>query len=130
MLFGGSSKRGRLGADGEARARAYFEKHGCAILGQNVRLGRQEVDLIALDRGVTVFVEVKTRSTTYFGTPEESVGKKKLNGLARAMAYYVKLHPEVERVRIDVVAIEQPQGAPMKLRHWRSVGEGARLAFL
>lgn len=125
-----ATARGELGRRGEAFARAYFEQHGYRILGQNVRLGRHEIDLIVRDGRVTVFVEVKTRRTDQFGTPEEAVTKRKLHHMEQAVARYLRRHPDVSAVRLDVIGVEPTASGTFALRHWRAVGEGARLAFL
>ena len=94
-----------------------------------MRFGKKEVDLIVADRRETIFVEVKTRSSDQFGSPEESITKRKLRNLEQAIVYYIRQHPEVSRVRIDVVAIAPSPAGALKLKHFQSVGEGATLAF-
>lgn len=123
--------RGRLGRQGEALAREYLIRRGCQVLGQNVRLGRHEVDLIVRDGNDVVFVEVKTRASDRFGEPEAAVTRRQLAHLERAIAVYVQAHQEVRRVRFDVIAVRWAgAGERPQLRHLRAVGEGATLAFL
>ena len=52
-----------LGRRGEEQAASYIEEQGYTIIGRNVRLGRYEIDIIAVEAKVLVFIEVKTRRT-------------------------------------------------------------------
>jgi len=114
---------------GECMAREYLERHGYEVLGQNVRLGKHdEIDLIVRQDRVTVFVEVKTRTSDLFGPPEESITRRKRQSIERAIVTYVRRHPEVKQVRFDVVAVFLPPDGTRTLKHFRAVG--GSLAFL
>ena len=65
-----------LGQQGEALAVTYLAEKGYQILETNWRFKRAEVDIIAKLGQVLVFIEVKTRTTDYFGSPEEFITKK------------------------------------------------------
>ena len=116
-----SSHSGHLttGVEGERLAKIYAEHLGWKIIGENVRLGHKEIDLIAKDKKTIVFLEVKTRRGDEFGTPEESVTKKKLHRLDAAIALYLRDHPEIKNIRLDVIAITYPLSghAKPKLKH-------------
>src|SRR3989344_3831687 len=117
-----------LGAEGERLARDFLLKRGYRIVGQNLRLGGVEIDIIALDKKTAVLVEVKTRRSSEFGRPEEAVTQQKLSRLSAAAAVYARSHPEVKKIRLDVIAIvlaDYP--AKTRLRHYRGVGEDASL---
>ena len=121
-----------LGAEGERLAKIYIERLGWKVVGQNVHVGHKEIDLIARDGRTTVFIEVKTRVGDAFGIPEESVTKKKLKLVQTAVALYVRKHPDITQVRLDVIALQYPangQGKP-KLRHLKAVDGGSPLPFL
>ncbi len=63
--------------------------------------------MVAHKAGLTVFVEVKTRSSRKFGWPEEAVTKRKQIALQEAVEAYLLMHPElVGEWRIDVIAVE------------------------
>lgn len=123
-------KRVTLGKTGEDLAREFYKRHGYEIVGQNVRLWRQEVDLIVSKSGETVFVEVKTRSGNKFGEPEEAITSRKIKSIERAMVYYLKQHPQITKMRFDVIAVSFTNLGEPVLKHFPSVGEGAALAFL
>src|SRR3989338_1292294 len=112
--------RRELGNLGERLAREYLERHGYEVLGQNVRVGKHdEIDLIVREHGVTIFVEVKTRTSDLFGLPEESITPRKRASIERAIIAYVRKHPEVAKVRFDVIAVLMPtEGNRGTLKHF------------
>jgi len=96
----------QLGSWGEVLAKEYLVKQGLEIIGQNVRTPFGELDLIARDRNQIVFVEVKTRSTSVLGVPEEAVDNRKREHILAAAAHYMQEHEELEdKWRVDVIAI-------------------------
>ncbi|OGD85544.1 hypothetical protein A3B51_03085 [Candidatus Curtissbacteria bacterium RIFCSPLOWO2_01_FULL_41_18] len=95
------------GKYGEDLACRYLSKLGYKIIERNFRIRGGEIDIIAKDGQTLVYVEVKTRSSNYFGTPEESVTAQKLRFLERAVKFYRarrKNLPQLER--IDVVSVD------------------------
>jgi putative endonuclease len=66
-----------LGEAGERYATDYLIKNGYKILDRNWRIRGGEIDIVALYKSTLVFVEVKTRTSTSYGTPEESIGYHK-----------------------------------------------------
>ena len=79
---------------------------------KNCRYGRNEIDLVAMEGGDMVIVEVKTRSTTEFGLPEEAVDHKKRAILINLANRYVRDHRWHGNTRFDVVAITLHDGQP------------------
>jgi putative endonuclease len=114
--------RQKLGKRGESLAVDYLSQHGYIILERNARTPYGEIDLVARqDSGpagsrqfpdsvgswVTVFVEVKTRSSEAFGFPEESITPRKKAHLLSAAQSYLQSHPELNGDwRVDVIAIQ------------------------
>lgn len=102
-----------LGRTGEEMARKYLEQHGFKIIQQNFRCRLGEIDLIALHRGVLVFVEVKTRTADDLGSPLESVDGRKQRRVMRAATFYLSQHGLHEHeARFDVVGISLRTGTP------------------
>ncbi|WP_406678312.1 YraN family protein [Moorella sp. ACPs] len=98
--------RRRRGQRGEAAAAVYLERSGYRLLARNYRCPLGEIDIIAADGEAVVFVEVRTRSTATFGTPQESVDARKQMRLRRLAAYYLSRHGLSNRpCRFDVVAV-------------------------
>jgi putative endonuclease len=101
-----------LGDRGERAAVALLKRRGLRILRRNYRTKHGEVDVIARDGGVVVFVEVKARRR---GDPAEAVTPEKQRRLALAALHFLKRHRLLEHpCRFDVVAILWPddQGPP------------------
>lgn len=110
----------RVGRWGEQAAAEYLEKKGYQILARNFRAERGEVDLIARQENVLVFVEVKARSSNRYGYPEYSVSPKKRLHLLSAAERYIREHPEFSTWRVDVIAVEGETGEA-KIVHFENV---------
>ncbi len=97
----------RTGGEKETLAAEYLKKKGFSILEMNYRNRKGEVDIIALDGDVLVFVEVKFRSSDRSGNPLEAVDFRKQRKIAGVCDYFLLMHPQVnyEQVRFDVVGI-------------------------
>lgn len=105
------------GKAGEELARQFLEGEGYRILEANWRYSRAEVDIIAMDGPVLVFVEVKTRSTDAFGRPEEFVSRRKQKLLAMAAGAYMEAIGHDWEVRFDVIAILYRSEVDFELQH-------------
>ncbi len=109
--------RQKLASWGENLAADYLVRQGYQIIGRNVRTPYGEIDLIARREcqgagrlkqatPLTLFVEVKARSSTSFGYPEQSITPAKKAHLLASAQEYIRLHPELEgEWRVDVIAI-------------------------
>ncbi len=99
--------RQKLGALGERLAKEHLERSGYTILETNYRTVTGELDLVALEGGCLVFVEVRTRRGRGFGTPEDSVTPDKARRLVALAEEYAQGHPNLPGdLRIDVAAVE------------------------
>ena len=94
-----------LGKKGEKLAIDFLIKNEYKILEKNYRYLKAEVDIIARKGGVLAVVEVKTRSTDYFGDPQDFVTPKKIKLLLSAVDYYVVQRDLDVEVRFDIIAI-------------------------
>ncbi len=116
--------RRRRGSQGERSARSYLEGKGYRVLETNYRCPWGEVDIIAQKGQTLVFVEVRTRKGTKFGTPEESLTPQKLERLvATAQSYLQVRNPESQDWRIDLVSVILGQGNSIRIEHWENVVE-------
>jgi putative endonuclease len=117
LLRGGRGAEGpahlRTGRWGEAVAARELQRRGLLILGRGVRVGRRgELDLVARDGAVLVFVEVKTRRSEAFGRPVDAVDSDKRRTLSRAACGYVRrLQGPTPAFRFDVVEVIGEPGA-------------------
>ena len=104
-----------LARAGESLARDHLGSLGFAIVAQNLRLGRGELDLVARHGNTLVFVEVKTRSGLDFGLPLEAVTPAKQRALRALAARYLAENPHYGPVRFDCIGILW--GDPPQLEH-------------
>ena len=110
MSTGGPSTRER-GAAGEEAAVRFLQQSGYEIIERNYYYLRGEIDIVAKDGTVLVFVEVKSRRSTSFGAPEESVTPKKQELLRRTAEGYVAERGIVDtECRFDVVSVIMRDG--------------------
>lgn len=111
-----------LGRRGEMLAAAYLEGRGFDIVDRNWRCRLGEIDLVAIDGDEHVFVEVKTRSSTNFGTPLDAITPQKLARLRRLGAAWCSAHTPIRsRIRIDAIGILAPRGGPIVIDHLERV---------
>jgi len=96
-----------FGKLGEERAASYLESKGHVVRTRNYRHKRNEIDIISEKDNVLVFVEVKARSYTAFGNPEDSVDAKKAARIIEAAENYIYEVDWQGNVRFDVIAVER-----------------------
>lgn len=114
-----------LGDRGERAAVRYLKKQGFRIIAKQYRNSYGEVDIIAQDGKATVFVEVKTRTSTNDGQPFEAVDLRKQEKITRIALAWLKQHDRLEQpARFDVVSILWPdeRGEP-QIQHFRNAFE-------
>ncbi|MCC8425107.1 YraN family protein [Mucilaginibacter sp. UR6-11] len=106
-----------LGRLGESLAKTHLERTGYEILDENWTYGKAEIDLIAYKDKVIIFAEVKTRTGTGFGEPEDFVDVRKQKLLADAADEYIFLMDHQGEVRFDIIAILFNNETNYKLNH-------------
>lgn len=95
-----------LGREGERLAALFLERQGLVIVERNFRTRSGEIDLIARDKKELVFVEVKSRSGTDFGSALEAVGPRKCQQIVRVAKEYLLKHDGFDQpIRFDVIGI-------------------------
>ena len=113
-----SRARRALGALGETRAASYLEGRGYRILARNARSGGVEIDIVAQQRGTLVFVEVKTRSSRYQGSPALAVDARKCARLVRGASAWLREQGWRGRgVRFDVIGCEPDPSGDWAITH-------------
>ncbi len=112
--------RQQFGRAAEVAAAQHLRRRGWRIVGQNVRIGRGELDLIARRAGVLAFVEVKARRSHTCGTPEDAVDARKRQRIARLASLWLAARPwamrGVDEIRFDIISVDATT-APAQLRH-------------
>ena len=98
------------GAYGEGLALEYLLKKGYRLVERNLRLGRDEIDLVLRDGALIVFVEVKARSSSAYGLACEAVDKRKQARMIRAALRFLQAQREDVSIRFDVVEADLNTG--------------------
>ncbi len=99
------AEHNELGKLGEELALEYLINKGFTILETNWSYGKEEIDIIALNKEFLIIVEVKTRSSLLFGDPAEFVSKQKQRLLIKATQFYVERFHIQQEVRFDIISI-------------------------
>lgn len=112
-----------LGRQGEDVAASYLADQGFTVVERNWRCEHGELDVIAVDGRDTVFVEVKTRSSTAFGHPFEAITDAKLARLRRLASAWCEAQAGARPgvIRIDVVSVLIRDGGLPLVEHLRGV---------
>lgn len=113
-------KSNLLGAWGEERAAEFLRRKGYTLVERNFHSRCGEIDLIMEGHGYLIFVEVKLRKNSRYGTPAEAVTWKKRERLRQTALLYLKCHKSMYQPRFDVIEIYAPEGMetkPLPIRH-------------
>lgn len=119
-------KRRETGILGEKLAQNFLKKQGYRILETNYRCPHGEIDIVARHRDFLVFIEVRTKKSLDFGSPEESITPVKKERLRATALHYRQAHNDIPPLwRIDAVAIELDQkGKPSRIELFENaIGE-------
>jgi len=105
-------KRRNTGILGEKLAKDFLKKRGYHILETNYRCPEGEIDIVARYKDSLVFIEVRTKRSLEFGSPEESITPAKKQRMKATASHYRQTHNNLPLSwRIDVVVVElNPKG--------------------
>jgi putative endonuclease len=113
-----------FGQEGEAEAERYLRRKGYRIVARNVRSSLGELDLVAEDGHVLVFIEVKARRTGRFGGAIHAVHRQKQHKLVRLAAQFLAQRHWMDRsCRFDVVLLEATETAALRVEHIQNAFE-------
>ena len=110
------AKHNILGKEGEEMAAGYLEQEGYTVLDRNWRCGHKELDLVVTRDDTIVFVEVKTRTGTEWGDPEDAVTDRKIRRIVNSADAYIRLNRIDMDVRFDIISIVS-EGGGFKVEH-------------
>lgn len=99
------AEHNELGKQGEILAVEHLQQKGYTILEQNFVFQKAEIDIIAQKEDWLIVVEVKTRTSTDYGNPEDFVDKKKIKLLVKAIDEYVQQSNLDLDIRFDIISI-------------------------
>ena len=113
------AEHNRIGQLGEQLAADLLKRKGYKILATNWKFRHLEIDIIAATKKEIAFVEVKTRTSTFGGRPENAVNATKKRRLAAAAKAYLSYNNESRNPRFDVVSILlNPNGEIEEIQHF------------
>ncbi|GAB6012788.1 YraN family protein [Viscerimonas tarda] len=95
----------KIGDKGENVAANYLAESGYIIIERNWRFGHTDIDIIARDSEMLVFVEVKTRTSDMWGNPEDAITNGKIKRIVEAADYYIKNSRIDLPARFDVISV-------------------------
>ncbi|WP_116127796.1 YraN family protein [Lewinella sp. IMCC34183] len=113
--------RKKTGNRGEALARQHLTDRGYLVEATNYRYRRTEIDIIARQGAILVFVEVKTRTSVAFGHPSIFYRPDQRRRISRAAAAYTAEVGHDWEIRFDLIAIHYRSAADFTLDHYEDV---------
>lgn len=111
------AEHNELGKLGEDLAVEFLQKKGYEILHRNWVFQKAELDIVAVKKNILAIVEVKTRSSTDFGLPQDFVKSTKIKLLVKAVDEYVNVFDRDENVRFDIIGISKKSDQNFTIEH-------------
>lgn len=116
------AQRKALGEYGERLAARELQRRGLVVVDRNWRCSSGELDIVARDGRVLVGCEVKTRSSSRYGSPVEAITRDKADRVFRVLMAWAKAHTcSFVTARVDVVAVELPARGPARITYYAGV---------
>ncbi len=109
----------RIGKWGEDVAAEYLIQQSCEVIARNERTPFGEIDIVSRKGDITIFVEVKTRTSDKMGLPEESITARKRLRMVSAAEHYAMEH-EIDHWQVDIIAVEGKPGAQPKITYFEN----------
>ena len=109
----------RIGKWGEEIAAGFLIRRGCEIITRNARTPYGEIDIVARQEDVTLFVEVKSRTSNKMGLPEEVITPRKREHMLAAAEHYAAEH-QIDHWQIDVISVEGKPGSAPRITHFEN----------
>jgi len=109
----------QIGKWGEDTVAVYLAGRGYQIITRNARTPYGEIDIVARQDDITIFVEVKSRTSNKMGLPEESVNLRKQAHMLACAEYYAAENA-IDHWQIDVIAVEGKVGLQPKITHFEN----------
>jgi len=109
----------KIGKWGEEAVAAYLIERGYEIIARNARTPYGEIDIVTKQTDITIFVEVKTRTSNKMGLPEESVNLRKQAHMLASAEHYAAENA-IDHWQIDVISVEGKLGLEPKITHFEN----------
>jgi putative endonuclease len=109
----------KIGRWGEGAVATYLKERGYEIMARNARTPYGEIDIVAKQTDIYIFIEVKTRTSNKMGLPEESVNLRKQAHMLACAEHYAAENA-IDHWQIDVIAVEGKVGLEPKITHFEN----------
>ncbi len=109
----------RVGQWGEDAVAAYLAERGYEVVARNARTPYGEIDIVARQTDIVIFIEVKTRTSNKMGLPEDSVNARKQAHMLACAEHYAA-EKAIDHWQIDVVAVEGKVGSKPMITHFEN----------
>ena len=109
----------KIGRWGEETVVVYLKERGYEIMARNARTPYGEIDIVAKQTDIYIFIEVKTRTSNKMGLPEESVNLRKQAHMLACAEHYAAENA-IDHWQIDVIAVEGKVGLEPKITHFEN----------
>ncbi|PJE58080.1 MAG: YraN family protein [Candidatus Portnoybacteria bacterium CG10_big_fil_rev_8_21_14_0_10_36_7] len=119
-----SGHNSQIGKLGEDLASQFLENQGYQIIDKNFFTRYGEIDLIAQKGNEVLFLEVKTRSSSLYGYPEQAVDAKKIKHLLEAIKLYLKIKQLKSFWRLDIISVELNNHQPTNIKWFKDISGG------
>lgn len=111
-----------IGRLGEEVAKKFLEQKGYKIIEQNYKTKYAEIDLIACYKNLLIFVEVRSKIGEMFGSPEDTLNKRKINKIVWNCLNYIQHKGAKQDYRIDAVCVVLDKNRELKrISHYEDV---------
>jgi putative endonuclease len=115
------AKHNLIGKSGEDTALKYLLESGYCIEATNWRKGRAEIDIIAKEDDILVFIEVKTRTSNFWGEPESFISERKEALMLDAAGVYADEVNHDGEIRFDAISILTPPIGIPSITHYKDI---------
>lgn len=113
----------QIGKFGETLAKNYLIRHGYKVIDSNVKLSYQELDIIARKHDLTIFIEVKTRVSQFYGPAEDAFGFTKSGRFKRGIEMFMKNNKiSADNIRADLIAVDIDRAKKTaRIKHFKDI---------
>ena len=115
-----STHNQRVGSWGEDQASVWLTSHGYEVKRRNVRTPYGEIDIVAQKGEVTIFIEVKTLTSSKNFFPEQQITARKREHMLNSAMHFAAEN-NIDRWQIDVISVEGKQGEMPVVRHFEGI---------
>ncbi len=113
-----------VGNYGEELACKYLLKNGYQVINRNIYNSHKEIDIVAKKENILTFIEVKTRTTSKYGTADDMMSKQKIKNFKKAIGAYlaVKNNEIYINIRMDFIAVDiNKTNKSAKIKHYKDI---------